>query len=125
MTKDVASFQKRARTQDRQGMIARLPGPPAKRAVKTVTRAAIWTAGLISSILLVSLTSLIPNILANTFGQPEETLARGKFLVAASILLDSNFSETVIYLVSYNTRGAMGIVINRPQMSTWRAHCHI
>ena len=95
-------------------MIARLPGPPAKRAVKTVAETASWIAALILLILLVSLTSLIPNFLAKTFGQPEETLAQGKFLVAASNLRDSNFSETVIYLVSYNTRGAMGIVVNRP-----------
>ena len=64
--------------------------------------------------LLISLTPLIPNFLANTLAQPEETLAQGKFLVAANNLRDSNFSETVIYLVSYSTHGAMGVVVNRP-----------
>jgi len=114
VTSDAASFQKQARRQDRQDLIADLPGPPAKKAVNTVTKTAIWTAALTLLILLLSLTSLIPNFLAKTFGEPEETLAQGKFLVAASNLRDSNFSETVIYLVANNTRGAMGVVVNRP-----------
>ena len=107
MTSDIASFHKRTRTQD---LIARLPRPPVKRVVKTAS----GTATLILLILLISLTPLIPNFLANTLAQPEETLAQGKFLVAANNLRDSNFSETAIYLVSYSTHGAMGVVVNRP-----------
>ncbi len=96
-----------------------MPRPPAKRVVKTASGTAtlillILLILLISLISLISLTSLIPSFLSNTFAQPEETLAQGKFLVAANNLRDSNFSETVIYLVSYNTRGAMGVVVNRP-----------
>ena len=93
--------------------MGRLPRPPARRAVKTAS----GTAALILLILLISLislTPLIPNFLSNTLAQPEETLAQGKFLVAANNLRDSNFSETVIYLVSYNALGAMGVVVNRP-----------
>lgn len=44
----------------------------------------------------------------------EEKLEKGKFLVAAHQLSDSNFSQTVIYLVAHSQRGAMGVVVNRP-----------
>ena len=41
-------------------------------------------------------------------------LEKGKFLVAANHLQGSAFSQTVIYLVAYSRRGAMGVVVNRP-----------
>ena len=44
----------------------------------------------------------------------DERLEKGKFLVAANHLHDPNFSQTVIYLVAYSQRGAMGVVVNRP-----------
>ena len=44
----------------------------------------------------------------------DERLGKGKFLVAAQHLNDSNFSQTVIYLVAYSQRGALGVVVNRP-----------
>jgi putative transcriptional regulator len=44
----------------------------------------------------------------------EKPLARGMFLVADRGLIDPNFSETVILLISYGPEGAMGLVINRP-----------
>jgi putative transcriptional regulator len=40
-------------------------------------------------------------------------LARGKFLVAARDLIDPNFVETVILLLAYDRKGAMGLIINR------------
>ena len=43
-----------------------------------------------------------------------EKLGKGKFLVAANHLHDPNFSQTVIYLVAYGQRGALGVVVNRP-----------
>jgi len=43
---------------------------------------------------------------------PKE-LAPGKFLVARRDLPDANFFETVILLVDYSEKGAMGLVINR------------
>ena len=116
MTSDIDSFQKRTRTQDWQDLqdlqdrTRRLLRPTAKRVVKT----AIWIAALILLVSLISLTSLIPHFLSNTFAQPDEKLAQGKFLVAADHLRDPNFSETVIYLVAHSAHGAMGVVINRP-----------
>ena len=44
----------------------------------------------------------------------DERLEKGKFLVAANHLHDPNFSQTVIYLVAYGQRGALGVVVNRP-----------
>ena len=48
-------------------------------------------------------------------------LAKGKFLVASRRLGDPNFAETVVLLIDYNQKGALGVVINRPadeQLST-------
>lgn len=44
----------------------------------------------------------------------DEKLEKGKFLVAANHLHDPNFSQTVIYLIAYGQRGALGVVVNRP-----------
>jgi putative transcriptional regulator len=41
-------------------------------------------------------------------------LAKGRFLVAGRNLRDANFAETVVLLVDYHTRGAMGLIINQP-----------
>lgn len=46
--------------------------------------------------------------------QPHPALATGKFLVASRRLGDPNFVETVILLIAYDDKGAMGVVINRP-----------
>ena len=40
--------------------------------------------------------------------------AKGHLLIASRNLRDPNFAETVLLLLSYGPRGAMGIVINRP-----------
>jgi putative transcriptional regulator len=41
-------------------------------------------------------------------------LAKGRFLVASRSLSDANFAQTVILLVDYHSRGAMGLIINQP-----------
>lgn len=43
-----------------------------------------------------------------------EILKKGKFLVAATDLVDPNFSKTVVYVVAYGQGGAIGVVVNRP-----------
>jgi len=40
--------------------------------------------------------------------------AKGRFLIASRALIDPNFAEAVILLLSADAHGAMGIVINRP-----------
>ncbi len=40
--------------------------------------------------------------------------AKGQLLIASRNLHDPNFAQTVVLLLSYEPRGAMGIVINRP-----------
>ena len=37
----------------------------------------------------------------------------GRMLVAAQQVLDPNFTQTVIYLLDHNAKGAVGLVINR------------
>lgn len=44
----------------------------------------------------------------------DRELSKGKFLIASRKLGDPRFQETVILLVSYDKRGAAGLVINRP-----------
>ncbi len=39
----------------------------------------------------------------------------GSFLMASNQIQDPGFSKTVIYIVRHDERGAMGIIINRPQ----------
>ena len=41
-------------------------------------------------------------------------LGKGKFLVASRDLNDPNFAESVILLLDYNEKGALGVIINRP-----------
>lgn len=48
----------------------------------------------------------------NALARP--TLEKGVFLVASRELADPNFSQSVVLLVDYGLRGAMGIVINQP-----------
>ena len=38
----------------------------------------------------------------------------GRMLVASERLSDSNFSETVIYMLEHDAEGALGLVVNRP-----------
>jgi len=43
-----------------------------------------------------------------------EPLRAGTFLVSSPGLIDPNFFHTVIFLVSYGSEGAAGLIINRP-----------
>lgn len=51
---------------------------------------------------------------APPFGEPHQSLGKGKFLVAAPQLRDPNFAKTVVLLLDYNPNGALGLIINRP-----------
>ena len=44
----------------------------------------------------------------------ESKLSKGKFLVASRDMKDTRFSRSVILLISYDSKGAMGLIINRP-----------
>ena len=46
--------------------------------------------------------------------RPQMKLSKGKFLVASKQLRDPQFFETVVLLLEYDSKGAMGLVINRP-----------
>jgi putative transcriptional regulator len=77
-------------------------GMPRGAAAFSDQQAAMLPAGLSTA-----LTALNPP-------QPHPALAKGKFLVASRRLGDPNFVETVILLLAYDEKGAMGVVINRP-----------
>jgi len=97
--------------------------------------------GFIHQIILITLISslfsrvAVTSLIAATFGpQPQDvflsrplsfpfspiiaqsatTLGKGKFLVASRDLNDPNFAESVILLLDYNEKGALGVIINRP-----------
>ncbi len=44
----------------------------------------------------------------------EPKLSKGKFLVASRDMKDTRFLRSVILLISYDSKGAMGLIINRP-----------
>lgn len=46
--------------------------------------------------------------------RPQVELSKGKFLVASKKLRDPHFFKTVVLLLEYDSKGAMGLVINRP-----------
>lgn len=47
-----------------------------------------------------------------------EGLGAGRFLVAEEQVLDPNFARTVVLLIDYGPRGAMGLIVNRPSRRT-------
>ena len=53
-----------------------------------------------------------PAILAT--GNPEETPARGKFLIASRELVEPTFARRVVLLLDHDRGGGIGLIINRP-----------
>ncbi len=49
-------------------------------------------------------------------------LSKGKFLVASRDMKDTRFSRSAILLISYDSKGAMGLIINRPSKDLWALH---
>ncbi|HET9146856.1 MAG TPA: YqgE/AlgH family protein [Acetobacteraceae bacterium] len=45
---------------------------------------------------------------------PESECLTGQLLIAMPSMLDSRFTQTVVYVCAYSEEGAMGIVLNRP-----------
>ena len=56
-----------------------------------------------------SATAAAPNA-----GLPKTELGRGMFLVAGRGLIDPNFSHSVVLLLEYDDKGALGLIVNRP-----------
>ncbi len=57
---------------------------------------------------------LFPVAVAPDARPPRSDLARGMFLVAGRSLVDPNFSESVVLLLEYDAKGALGLIVNRP-----------
>jgi len=62
----------------------------------------------------VPITGLLPIAVAPDQRPPRSDLARGMFLVAGRRLMDPNFSESVVLLLEYDAKGALGLIVNRP-----------
>ena len=81
-----------------------------------MTRGDIFGSTLTTAIVALALVLLTPPsagpAAAQTGARDNQSLA-GRLLVATPGLRDPNFSQTVIYMVSHDEDGAMGIVINR------------
>ena len=42
---------------------------------------------------------------------------KGKFLVSSPYMIDERFKKTLIYIISDNESGSMGIIINKPALN--------
>ncbi len=57
---------------------------------------------------------LLPMAVAPNARPPRYDPARGMLLIASRRLADPNFAESVVLLLEYDTKGALGLIINRP-----------
>jgi len=55
-----------------------------------------------------------PQSSGNVHGYQDERLSAGKILVATEKLKGPHFARTIVLLINYSSRGAAGLVINRP-----------
>lgn len=61
-----------------------------------------------------ALPALLPVKTAPDSRAPSFRPARGMFLIASRQLVDPNFSESVVLLLEYDAKGALGLIVNRP-----------
>ena len=69
------------------------------------------------------LTHEAPPSLKNFHRYKDQSLSAGKFLVASEKIRDPRFANTIILLVQYDFRGAVGLIINRPTETKLLKHC--
>lgn len=91
-----------------------------RRLAYAVLGAALWLGWSTIAAAGVAGRSTTPAAIAPAMTRPspgpgaQPRLRKGIFLVASPKLNDPNFAKTVVLLVGYGTRGAVGIIINRP-----------
>jgi putative transcriptional regulator len=56
----------------------------------------------------------VPAAMAPDARPPRPAPARGMFLIADRKLVDANFSQSVVLLLEYDAKGALGLIVNRP-----------
>jgi putative transcriptional regulator len=69
---------------------------------------------LVSPERIVSASYLTPPSSRSFHTYEDKRLSAGKFLVASEKIKDPRFAKTIILLVNYDSRGAVGLIINRP-----------
>lgn len=60
------------------------------------------------------LAAAVALLLMPSNANPAEGTLAGRLLVAVPEMQDSNFAQTVVYLVEHDRRGALGVVVNEP-----------
>jgi putative transcriptional regulator len=55
----------------------------------------------------------VPHARTAPFGFKSRNYVTGRLLVAGPVLRDPNFAQTVVFMVSHDAKGAMGLVVNR------------
>jgi len=58
--------------------------------------------------------AMVPVAAAPDARPPSYVPKRGMFLIASRRLVDPNFSESVVLLLEYDAKGALGVIVNRP-----------
>lgn len=91
----------------------------AAQATQVRLERAYGVAALALACALVALTGLSAPLAPPGTDPEVRRLKAGVFLYASPDLREPNFSETVVLLVEYGPKGAMGLVINRP--TRWKA----
>jgi putative transcriptional regulator len=69
---------------------------------------------LVSGLAALLLLGTIKSNSAQSAGEQARRYLTGRLLVAAPGMRDPRFAETVIYMITHNEKGAMGVVVNRP-----------
>ena len=53
----------------------------------------------------------------NSFNKKKYNSLKGKFLISSPNISDPRFKKTLIYIISDNESGTMGIIINKPALN--------
>jgi putative transcriptional regulator len=69
---------------------------------------------LVSPARIMPASYLTPPPSRNFHTYEDKSLSAGKFLVASEKIKDPRFAKTIILLINYDYRGAVGLIINRP-----------
>ncbi len=80
---------------------------------RRAARSATWLAAPLAVMVWVSTQASAVQDRVQFPSGAARSLAAGKVLVAARGLPDPNFEQTVVLLVDYSSKGAMGLVVNR------------
>ncbi len=96
-------------------LVATSTGPSAAQSANSGLRAAVNRVAIGNN----SALETLPLATADAAMRPEppsrrQNLSRGQLLVASRQLPDPNFARSVVLLIDYGAKGAVGVIVNRP-----------